>query len=329
MTNPHASPPLGSQVAARDMWFHEPRYRDYTWLETNWFSWLIPEERMRGHIRAAFRTNLGVVESTAFVFSGDDPSAGPMGADFDAAHNHVPMPPQNLNHYDLASGLSVRMVKPMQEWHVRYDGPNDTVFDLKYEALMPPVLVSETGVLDGNSSPPIKHGHIDQTMAVTGEVLVDGRRHQVAWPSQRDHSWSPRPETSSTGYGHAVCTNFDSGHFGNDFSFLVQTNNDWTDLRRGVVQSGYLLDHGRLKRLKAGEGRYEFFDNSWTISSIVYDLEDEDGRQHQLIGEPCSFYQLGTGVRLALVKWRAEDEVGWGEYLWHGDFFEMRRLGHP
>lgn len=31
---------------------HEPRYRDWNWVESDWFSFLIPEERLCGHMRA-------------------------------------------------------------------------------------------------------------------------------------------------------------------------------------------------------------------------------------------------------------------------------------
>lgn len=48
------------------------------------------------------------------------------------------MPVTNLDHYDLASGLSVRMTRPVSEWEVRYEGGHDTRFDLHYRATMPP-----------------------------------------------------------------------------------------------------------------------------------------------------------------------------------------------
>ena len=103
---------LGTFVTRGDLYFHQPRYRDYRWLETNWFSWLIPEHDMRCHIRSAFRTNLDVVETTVFVFNDPKPRGGPLGILYADARSHVPMPRTNLDGYDLASGLSVRMVDP-------------------------------------------------------------------------------------------------------------------------------------------------------------------------------------------------------------------------
>jgi hypothetical protein len=320
--------PLGNVVTQYDMWFHQPRYRDYRWLETNWFSWLIPEERMRCHLRAAFRTNLGVVQQTCFVFSDPDPVVGELGADYADVRNHVPMPPHNLNDYKLTSGMAVKVLKPMKEWSVRFDGLNDTMFDLHYRALMPPVHISES-VTEDSEHATIAHGHLDQTMMVTGTVRIAGRDLTVNFPSQRDHSWSPRPEEFASGYGIPMSGNFDSGHFGEDFTFFVQTRNPWENLERGIVHNGYILDHGELLRLKHGEGRYTYEDNGWATTYLEYELEDEKGRTHLFKGEPVSLYRNGVGT-LAVVKWTTEGkEVGWGEYNWHGDIVQMRKMGSP
>jgi hypothetical protein len=319
---------LGSVVTTADMYFHRPRYRDFRWFETNWFSWLIPEARMRCHVRSGFRTNLGVVETTVFVFDNPDPHAGPLGVLYEDTRYHVPMPPQNLDRYDLANGLSVRMTKPREAWELRYEGVQDTCFDLHYEALMPPVHISETGTKDAALAT-IRRDHIDQTMAVTGKVRVRGREYEVDWPSNRDHSWSPRPESSTSGYGHPVSSNFDTCHMGRDLSFLVQTTNPWEDLSRGMVTNGYLLDHGALLRLESGEGRYTYEPDGWRVTRLEYQLDDERGRSHHFVGTPLSFRPGGVGT-LAVVRWeRTGGQVGWGELNWHGDLYRMQALGRP
>lgn len=324
------SAPLGSAVKRSDMYFHEPRYRDYRWLETNWFTWLIPEETMRAHLRSAFRTNLGVAESMVFIFNNPSAHAGSLGVLYSDHQHHVPMPATNLDRYDLLSGTSVRMTKPMQEWTLRYEGSHDTLFDLHYRAMMPPVHVSETAV-DMGVDATIRHGHVDQMMHVTGTVRILGTDYRVDWPSPRDHSWSPRPESSS-GYGFPMSGNFDYGSFGpsgQDLTFFVQTRNEWKDLRRGVVHNGYIIDGGELLRIKAGEGRYTYEKDAFVITTLTYELEDEKGRTHVFEGTPKSFYNPGVGT-LAVVEWRtAGGEIGWGEYNWHGDVYELRKIGRP
>jgi hypothetical protein len=321
-----ARPPLGGVITRSDMYFHQPRYRDYRWLETNAFTFTVPAAHMRGHIRSAFRTNLGVVESSIMVFSSGDRNTGAFDCDYTDVRHHVPIPPQNLDRYDLLSGLSVRMTKPLEEWTLRYDGAYDTVFDLHLRALMPPLHICETGTKDEGLAT-IRLGHLDQMMHVCGNVRIRGTDHAVDWPAWRDHSWSPRPESSS-GYGTPISANFDYGSFGDSLSFFVQTRNEWESIDRGIVHNGYLLDNGTLLRLKAGEGRYKY-DDRWIITALEYELEDERGRTHLFVGEPRGFCYRGS-VNLACVRWRTSDgEVGWGEYDWHGDAEHLRNRKPP
>ena len=51
--------------------------------------------------------------------------------------------------------------------------------------------------------------------------------------------------------------------------------------------------------------------------------------EHGFEGQPKSFYRTGVGT-LAVVEWRSRDgDVGWGEYNWHGDVYELQRIGRP
>lgn len=317
---------LGSVISQRDMYFHEPRYRDYRWLETNAFTFTVPEAHLRCHIRAGFRSNLGVVETTMMVYSNPDPHAGQLGYDYMDQRHHVPMPPCNLDCYQLANGMSVKMTKPMQEWELRYEDGPETVVDLHLRGLTPPLHVNETGT-DEAARATIRLGHLDQMMAVTGTARIRGKEYAVDWPAWRDHSWSPRPESSS-GYGTPVSANFDYGSFGEDFSFFVQTRNEWEAIDRGVVHNGYILDGGEVLRLKHGEGRY-VYDDQWVTTHLEYDLEDERGRSHRFIGTPRGFAHRGSVV-LACVEWRTPDgQVGWGEYDWHGDYYKLKDTRPP
>lgn len=318
---------LGSIITKRDMKFHDPAYRDYRWMETNWFTWLVPEAHMRCFIRTGFRLNLGVAEFTCYVWSNGNPHAGLLDLDYYDARHHVPIPPSNLDDYRLETGLAVKMTRPLEEWTLRFDGAYDTVFDLNLRGMMPPVHVSETGTDEADRAV-IHLGHLDQMMSVTGTVRVRGRDYPVNWPSPRDHSWSPRPE-GTRGYASSHSSNFDYGAFGNDFVFFVQTTTEWTDLTNSFVTNGYIIDHGELLRLKTGRGRYTYEDNGWVTTRLEYELEDERGRTHTFRGEPKSFYNHGVGT-LAVVEWRNDDgEVGWGEYNWHGDLYKMQELGRP
>src|ERR1700745_1747155 len=115
-----AASELGTWLTAAGALFHRPAYRDPTWLETNWFSFLFPEHNLRAHMYTGFRTNLGVVFSQIHVWSQD---AGAL-LDFDHWNSvlDLPIPPGNLDHYRLGTGIEVRMLEPLRRWTVTYDG---------------------------------------------------------------------------------------------------------------------------------------------------------------------------------------------------------------
>jgi hypothetical protein len=167
-------------------------------------------------------------------------------------------------------------------------------------------------------STPMVTGHIDQTMHVEGEVVLNGREFQVDFPSNRDHSWSPRRE-----YGHNLMGNFDEAHFGRELSFLLQTRND--ELERGTVTHGYLRQGREVIALKAGLGRYRF--ENWVIQELEYEIEDANGRSYLLKGEPVSFtesYQANAFSVTGMVRWTLAGEIGWGDFKWHWDVQKMQ-----
>ncbi len=328
MTSDHRTAPLGSAIGLRDMHFHAPRFRDYRWLETNTYSFTIPEARIGCHIWNGFRTNLGVVQSGITLFSSDNPGAGAMELDYSDQCNHLPMPPDSLTDFSLANGLAVSMTKPLSEWDLRYEGADETVFDLHYRGLCPPLHISETGT-EAAGLGSIKYGHLDQMMAITGTVRLHGTVHAVNWPSWRDHSWSPRPEGAARGgYASDVSANFDYGAFGDDFTFFVQTTQRWDSVDHAVVDHGYITDGADVLRLKAGTGRF-VYNGNWSTRSLVYELEDERGRTHIFNGEAVSFHHIGPTV-LAVVRWTNESgDVGWGQYDWHGNVYRQQTTKPP
>jgi hypothetical protein len=323
---------LGTMLTPADALFHRPAYRDHTWLETNWFSFLIPEETLRCHMYNGFRTNLGVAFSQIHIWSHDAPTL--LDFDYWDSQVHLPIPPVNLDHWALANGLEVRMTEPLTAWTVTYRGVNDTAFDLEYRALMPAVDSRETALPGGKDfshfhsiNPGLAGtvGHIDQTLMVSGEARINGVTHQINFPTNRDHSWSPRPERAH-GRGY-----FDEGYFGEDLCFHVQTLN--LEDAVGVVTNGYILDHGQLLALKAGEGRYVM--DRWLTKRLEYELEDERGRTHVFVGEPVATTYLPTWPNqynnAGVVRWSSEGEIGWGEFKWHWETSAMleHQRTHP
>jgi hypothetical protein len=312
---------------AHDALFHQPAYRNADWLETNWFSFLVPERKMRGLIYVGFRTNIGVVFSSVCIWSQECRNLA--DADYWDARVHLPMPPQNLDHYTLANGLTVRMDEPLQRYTIDYEGSRGTRLHLEQRGLMPTISSNATRLPKGDDfshfhvvDPLLKSqvDHLDQTMMVEGELHLDGETIAISFPSNRDHTWAPRPE-----HDHG-CGYFDEGHFGEELTFHVQTQN--FELDHAKVTNGYILDHGEVLRLKAGEGRFEI--DEWRTKRLVYDLEDERGKSYRFTGEPTGSLFLPSWPNqcniTSTVRWDYEGEVGWGDYKWHWEISQMQPL---
>jgi len=236
---------------------------------------------------------------------------------------HLAMPEGDLDDYQLANGLSVEMTRPLEEWVIQFDDGRGCHWELLQTALMPAVSITELAVPDSgpgyavfqrhDTEGPMRTGHIDQTMHVSGEVRLNGRKFQVDFPSNRDHSWGPRRE-----FGHNIMGNFDEAHFGSERSFLLQTRND--ELETGTLTHGYLREGREVIPLKAGVGRYRC--ENWVIQELDYEIEDARGHTHRLHGEPVSYgesYHANAFTTTGLVRWSLEGETGWGDFKWHWD----------
>jgi hypothetical protein len=317
---------IGTLVGPGDARFHPPLPGEDSWCETNWFGFIVPEAHMRGNAYALFRTNLGVCRSMIQVCS--SPRRHVLAMDYLRDDYHIRIPDCDLDAYRLPNGLEVKMTKPMEEWSVRFDDGRGSRWELVQTALMPPVSVTEIAVPDSGAGyavfqrhdpqTPMLTGHIDQTMHVQGEVLLDGRVFEVDFPSNRDHSWSPRRE-----YGHNIMGNFDEAHFGRERSLLLQTRND--ALECGAVTHGYLREGREVIPWKAGEGRYRF--DGWAITALEYELEDAKGRSHLLRGEPVSYsesYHANAYLTTGVVRWTLAGEIGWGDFKWHWDVQKLQ-----
>ncbi|MCE2390495.1 MAG: hypothetical protein J4G09_03340 [Proteobacteria bacterium] len=317
---------IGSLITPKDAKFHRPAFAESTWAETNWFSFLIPEIPLRGHMWNMFRTNLGVARSNVFVFGGSS-ARGILGWEFARDDVHLTYE-GNLDDYRLSNGLQVKMTKPLQEWRIRYDSGVDTHWELVAEALMPPVATQEircegsgpgyTVFHRTDAGAPLEIGHIDQTFNMTGKVTVNGRSYDVDFPSAHDHSWSPRRE-----FGHNVMGNFDDAHFGRELTISVQTRNDRPD--QGIVTNGYVLDGRELVAVKHGRGRFRM--HNYLTRAIDYELEDTRGKTWNLSGEVIAqvdSVSVNAYTTTSIVRWSLGGETGWGESKWHWDVQKMQ-----
>jgi len=137
-------------------------------------------------------------------------------------------------------------------------------------------------------------------------------------PSNHDHRWSSRPSTTTAAATSTRATSTTSSR--------STCRRATPDLASAPVPNDYLLDHGEVVLLKAGEGGYEL--DGWYTKRLVYELEDERGRTHVFNGEPKAALVLPTWPNqynvAAVTGWTHEGETGWGEYKWHWETSAMQ-----
>jgi hypothetical protein len=308
--------------------FHRPAFRDWRWLETSWFGFFVPEHGIRGHIRAAFRTNQNVVFSMVNIYSrGGDL----LDMDFFDSQMHVPLASTDrYSHFSLESGISYRGRPAPDAYDVRFHSRCKRVkIDLEYEALMPPAGLDFTTLADGPAGFAAFHrtskadaptGHIDQTFRVRGTLLLDGDHYDVDCVSNRDQSWSPRSEFNS------MCGTFDNLHFGEEMTFSAQVlERPFGEPR---VSHAYILIGAELRRVVKAEVAYER--TGLITDRLRYDIEDEKGEQHVIEAETRHTITQDQGsngitvMNYCIPRWKGK--TGVGESMWHWDIPEMQRI---
>jgi hypothetical protein len=320
-------------IKPEDVEFHETDAGDPTWAETNYFGFYSAEHQLNCGVYALFRPNLGVVQTTICINSQDD-AIQPWRADYADYRGHCPIPePRSLANYTLASGLSVRSLKPNMDWEVRYDDGNGTTIDVVWRGLMEPFDIRDPAMdpmvaqKEGDFAwGTAYNGHFDLTGHVEGEVVVRGTRYPIDCVSTMDHSWGPRAERGAPNMSwlHA--------HFSRDYAVHAIFTFDQNAPGGGQELSlshGYALDGGGLFGLKAGSGTTVRDDD---LCPVTIDLEVTDIRNevHVLHGVPTSRFAWQCWPNMVgfnpLAKWTSDrfvGGVGYGEVM---DFYEINGL---
>jgi hypothetical protein len=318
--------------------FARPTFRDPRWLETQWFSaWTT--SGMRLHFWAGFRTNLEV--ATTKVFATTRVSHHILDMDFADQQYHLPMGDARLSDFRLASGLSVKGHPAPRAWTVTYRSPCRRLrADLEVTALMDPLPLTGSAIEGAgpgfsgfhhatkDDQPDIRSGlepagHIDQTVRVVGEVVLDGERHEVDGVAQHDHSWSPRAE-----YHHSE-GNFDQLHFGEELSMVVQSRPVDGEDR---VTHAYVLRGSEVRQVR--EVSLAYRREGYGASAVEYHVVDATGERYDITGERTTSWELdmGPNIYIAFDQFRMswDGREGVGETQWHHEVQQlqrMRRLG--
>jgi hypothetical protein len=287
-----------SKLSARDDELHAPRALDPTWAETCWFSAQVPERRIGIWTYPLFRTNLGIMSCAIYVWG--EGTGELWRQPYYRQYWHQPIPDGfRLSDFELPLGLSYKVIKPLTEYHVRYQDGDAISLDLHFTAIHP---AHELGISGGT-------GHIDQLGRVQGEIILAGEKLSVDCIEMRDRTWSPRRERRD---GTWLSYSYGAVDDKNAFHCATRLGAD----REIELLGGFTLRDGTMRELREGSRRVERDDVGRPVRVFVSGV-DQDGGAVEAVGTVETRMAMNTSpyfVFVSGVRWRLADGTeAWGE----------------
>ena len=271
-------------ITAEDAELHRGRSDDPQWTETLWFPFAVPEKAIYGGVYIVARPNTGVIMCDVTV-------QDRLADSWDQAlyvdnQQHLPCPASFLD-FALPNGYSVKVVEPLKRYELRYEGYDDTRFDLTFDALMHPYDMNDPAIdplaaaRQGGGWDSSFNGHYEVTGRIKGTARIRGSEHAVDYVDTGDRSWGIRKErgTSTVAWFH--------GSFGEGLTFHILAATDPVNgMRFGKVITGYILDNGDVYGVTALEG--DFTMRGVVVTSASAAITDARGKVFRFSGEAIS-----------------------------------------
>lgn len=243
-------------IRPEDFDFHFDESSDWNWAETLALPFTLVEENINVIVYLVTRPKLGVCMCDISMFD----RIAPLWEEQLYIDNmqHLPCP-ETLTKFTLPNGLSFEVIEPLKHYRMKYEGFEDTSFELEYRALhepfdindpkMDPTAASRNGpAWDASWS-----GHYEQTYRITGTLTVRGKTYKVNCVETGDRSWGPRPEYNNSAviWWHAS--------FDEDLVVHLFTGHDLAHRNEiGPHVSGYVLEKGKVYGIVSSEGEQEY-----------------------------------------------------------------------
>lgn len=243
-------------IHPEDFDFHVTPDSPWQWAETLALPFCVPEANINVIVYLVTRPRLGVCMCDVTILD----RIAPLWEEQLYVDNmqHLPCP-ETLTRFALPNGLSFEVIEPLKLYRLRYEGIDDTRFDLTYRALHEPYDINDPAM---DPTAAARHGpawdaswsgHYEQTYRITGQLTARGRELAVDCVETGDRSWGPRPErdNSSVIWWHAS--------FGEDLTVHLFTGHDIaTRKAMGPHISGYVLEAGQVHGLVSSEGEQDY-----------------------------------------------------------------------
>lgn len=291
--------------------FH-PHSDDWWETETCWFSFNVPERAMGGWFYGYIRPNMNLSGGGFFVW--DASATTTWELPYYKYSFAQPLPPQrDLRDFAFPENYRIKMLKPLDQYHLSYQDRKLVAIDIEHHAIMPPHPFR-------HGAPPFdKSPHFDQSGRIVGEMTLHGERIKIDCFSVRDRSWGPRIDHRSGRIGYSFAT-ADAKNGFCLFSRSAQVGADGLE----PVNHGYLLADGRKSQILKGWRRLERDPRRNWVTRVEVEAEDQDGRKLLADGRAVSRMMLPTARGIScytLLSWTLNGAQAWGEDqdVWRND----------
>lgn len=270
------------------------------WNENSWFSISIPERRIHGLIQHFFRPNMNILNGGPVLW---DPSGTSQWDCLYYNWSHLQAIPPGSEKFDLTArnSLSVRVIEPLQRYHITYD-KDGFQMDLLWEAAGPAHQM-ETGDPDQAKTAAF---HVEQPGRMKGMIRRHGEEFAIDCWSMRDCSSGPYDtEVWPTG-----------GYFwgiGETGSFLTLCIGRKPEAK---TMGGFLMRDGVQASLASGK-RTVLQYGRFGPARMLFEGTDVLGRSIRATAtvDPGLVFTGYTDhtVIWSLTEWQVEDEIYWGD----------------
>jgi hypothetical protein len=289
-----------------------PKEAGFELVETCYFGFNIPEEKLNCEIYHWVHPHLGVSTGGVFIFQGRKPLQ--IAADFADYRTFMPMP-ENIVDCTWPSGVRIDMLEPNQRFRVQFrDDERDTRFDFESIAIMPLAVRP-----DGH--------HFTQAMRTRGELVLRGREYRIDSFFTRDRSWGDKRSEKPMA---VPPLSWAVGVFDETFAFHAaafespERHPDYA-LHYPFIKAGenhlwgYIWNEGRMSGIARVDNYVERAgDNGLAPDRMQMRVTDSDGRIYDIRGTvqaqmPFHTWDNMTGF-LSQTRWECNGKVGYGDH---------------
>jgi hypothetical protein len=288
-----------------------PPQASFEHVETSYFGFNIPQERINAEIYHWYHPKLGVSTGGVYIWQGLKPLQ--LAAEYYDYRSFMPLP-ENIVDCTQPSGVRIDMLEPNHRFHIQYeDSACATALDLDLTAIMP-LAVRARG------------GHFTQAMRTHGTLRLRGREYPIDGWYTRDRSWgdarSERPlRVPPIAWAVGV---FDDRLAFHITSFDAPRHHptwasEYPNIKDGANHLwGYLWRDGKLLAIRSVDQQTRRGSDGITPSEIRLRLEDSEGVVHDIAGKVEARLPRHAWENMlayfCLARWEYAGRVGYGDW---------------